>query len=271
MLPTAYTQHRRQQLTSRPNGPTGRCGGCDRLSFAAYTPGPIVGLLVSEPDGSARDHRSHHWRRLWSVHGCALSTYEMVGLLVKQVGRQRLSRPSSSPPTTVVAHAFEHQPRPAVGGATTHRQRGIARIARVGATVRTSTPTPRTHMRICIDCDQPNDLQACAPLKGMTYTHRRCEPCRAARARAIHLVDPNAGMQAGPRICTSCGEARPESAFLPLKGTHWAYGRCRACRNARARARYRSSPEIRAADIDRALRNRPCSTATWRTADTCRR
>jgi hypothetical protein len=60
--------------------------------------------------------------------------------------------------------------------------------------------------------------------------------CAAHSERTIRTA------RAGLRICRSCGETRPESGFLPLKGTHWTYGRCRECRNARARARYPLQP-----------------------------
>jgi len=44
--------------------------------------------------------------------------------------------------------------------------------------------------------------------------------------------------------------------FTPIKGTRTGvYGRCRACRNARSRARYHSAPDVRAAEIARASRN----------------
>ena len=44
---------------------------------------------------------------------------------------------------------------------------------------------------------------------------------------------------------------------MPIKSTRTGvYGRCRACRNKRARERYHSSPEIRAAEVARAWRNK---------------
>lgn len=64
------------------------------------------------------------------------------------------------------------------------------------------------------------------------------------------------------RVCAECGETKPLDAFvaikpIPLKRRPgYVYSRCRVCRNRRARERYRSSPEIRAAEIARATRNR---------------
>jgi hypothetical protein len=60
------------------------------------------------------------------------------------------------------------------------------------------------------------------------------------------------------RYCTDCGQTKPRESFLPIKGkVHGGvYGRCRVCRNRRARERYHSSPEIRAAEIARSLRNK---------------
>jgi hypothetical protein len=54
------------------------------------------------------------------------------------------------------------------------------------------------------------------------------------------------------RTCTECGETKPIEAFIRIK--KWpkhVYGRCRACRN--ARARYRSSEEIRRGEIARVM------------------
>ena len=58
------------------------------------------------------------------------------------------------------------------------------------------------------------------------------------------------------RTCTDCKQTRPIAEYLPIKACKqgW-YGRCRECRNRRARERYHPSPEIRAAEIARSLRN----------------
>jgi hypothetical protein len=58
------------------------------------------------------------------------------------------------------------------------------------------------------------------------------------------------------RICTDCSQTRPLDEFLPIRGTPYVYGRCRECRNERARERYRSSPEIHAAEIARSWKNK---------------
>jgi hypothetical protein len=57
------------------------------------------------------------------------------------------------------------------------------------------------------------------------------------------------------RICTDCSQTRPLDEFLPIRGTPYVYGRCRECRNERARDRYRASPEIHAAEIARSWKN----------------
>jgi hypothetical protein len=57
-------------------------------------------------------------------------------------------------------------------------------------------------------------------------------------------------------VCVDCGLAKPLTGFVRIKACHqgW-YGRCRVCRNRRARERYHSSPEICAAEIARSSRN----------------
>jgi hypothetical protein len=60
----------------------------------------------------------------------------------------------------------------------------------------------------------------------------------------------------GVLTCKECGTTRPLDEFVHIRRSQQAYyGRCRACRNARARARYYSTPEIRAAEIARAQKN----------------
>jgi hypothetical protein len=61
----------------------------------------------------------------------------------------------------------------------------------------------------------------------------------------------------GMRTCTDCGQTKLLDCFVRIKQRHSArYGRCRDCRNRRARERYHSTPEIRAAEIARAWRNK---------------
>ena len=60
----------------------------------------------------------------------------------------------------------------------------------------------------------------------------------------------------GMRTCTECGETKPIEAFVRIKKwPKYVYGRCRACRNRRARERYHSSETIRQAEIARSWRN----------------
>lgn len=58
------------------------------------------------------------------------------------------------------------------------------------------------------------------------------------------------------RRCAECNALRPVQAFVAIRGTNGYYGRCRMCRNARARTRYWSSPEILSAERERARRNK---------------
>jgi hypothetical protein len=57
--------------------------------------------------------------------------------------------------------------------------------------------------------------------------------------------------------CIGCGEVKLLADFTPIKsrpGRH--YTRCKPCRNAKARTRYYSSPELHAAEIARSWRNK---------------
>ncbi len=56
------------------------------------------------------------------------------------------------------------------------------------------------------------------------------------------------------RRCIECKVLRPIQAFVRIQGTTGHYGRCRVCRNARARARSWSSPEIVSAARERVRR-----------------
>ena len=56
------------------------------------------------------------------------------------------------------------------------------------------------------------------------------------------------------RRCTECRAVHPIEAFVPIRRTRGYYGRCRVCRNARAQARYRSTPDIVEAERERKQR-----------------
>jgi hypothetical protein len=58
------------------------------------------------------------------------------------------------------------------------------------------------------------------------------------------------------RTCTDCNATKPTAEFLATRGTPYVFGRCRDCRNARARERFHSSAGTRAAEIARALKNK---------------
>ncbi len=69
------------------------------------------------------------------------------------------------------------------------------------------------------------------------------------------------------QTCTGCGETKPLDAFLPIESCRASYyGRCRVCRNRRARQRYHSSAAARAAEIARSLRNKRRRAAERRAA-----
>jgi ribosome-binding protein aMBF1 (putative translation factor) len=60
----------------------------------------------------------------------------------------------------------------------------------------------------------------------------------------------------GLRTCVDCGLLKSRDDFVRIiECTEGYYGRCRVCRNRRARERYHSSAEIRAAEIARSSRN----------------
>jgi hypothetical protein len=140
-------------------------------------------------------------------------------------------------------------------------------------------------VRTCTDCNVTKPLTEFTPIKGTSYTHTRCKPCRAPRARAANAFagsasttpatasskrpKPNPDIassvlsrssepqpSAAMRTCTECGQPKAIEAFVRIRACKagW-YGRCRACRNARARARYWSTPEILVAERERARRN----------------
>src|SRR6266566_9991180 len=128
-------------------------------------------------------------------------------------------------------------------------------------------------MRTCTDCNATKPLTEFTPIKGTRYTHTRCKPCRAARAMATRTTSLGyqprnsalaqakracrAQQAAGVLTCTACGETKPLAAFVRIKQSRDAYyGRCRACRAERARQRYQTVPQERAAQIQRVQRNR---------------
>lgn len=114
-------------------------------------------------------------------------------------------------------------------------------------------------MRICAACGLVKVLEDFTHTRGTTYRKKACKPCRAAVAKAAYVPSrpqPQRQPPAG-RACTECGLTKSIDSFTPIRSTQTGvYGRCRECRNARAREWYHSSAEIRAAEIARALRNK---------------
>jgi len=116
-------------------------------------------------------------------------------------------------------------------------------------------------MRICASCGIVKPLDDFTPTNGSTYRKKTCKPCRAVAAKAAYRPQPKPPRTKheppSERTCTECGVTKPIADFTPIRSTrNGFYGRCRTCRNARARARYHSTPDIRAAEIARALRNK---------------
>jgi hypothetical protein len=57
--------------------------------------------------------------------------------------------------------------------------------------------------------------------------------------------------------CTDCAQTGPLAQFVHIRQSREAYyGRCRICRARRARERHYSTPDIRAAEIARAWKNK---------------
>ncbi len=58
------------------------------------------------------------------------------------------------------------------------------------------------------------------------------------------------------KVCIGCHQVLDLAMFVAIKGKPGQhYSRCKLCRAAKARARYHASPEVREAEIARALRN----------------
>src|SRR5262245_15501711 len=101
--------------------------------------------------------------------------------------------------------------------------------------------------RTCTDCGRTKPLTDYTAIKGTRYSHTRCKPCRAARARGIlppyspPTVEsvmrtrakrgPKPKFPPGVRICTECGRMKEVAEFAPIASSRSGYhGRCRACR-----------------------------------------
>jgi hypothetical protein len=109
-------------------------------------------------------------------------------------------------------------------------------------------------MRTCVDCGETKPIEAFTPIRGTRYTHTRCKPCRAARARARgvalgHVPSTSTIAQTmrareaqkaeGVLTCKECGETKPLDSFVRIRQSRAAYyGRCRGCRARRAREQY---------------------------------
>ena len=151
---------------------------------------------------------------------------------------------------------------PIRGTPGTHTRCKPCRAARTraGRPPRVSKPHAPPGMRICATCGLVKSLDEFTPTNGTTYRKKTCKACRAAAAKAAYLPLPkNPRLRHQPpteRTCTECGVLKSITDYTPIRSTRTGfYGRCRACRNARARERYHSTPERRAAEIARVLGN----------------
>jgi hypothetical protein len=74
-------------------------------------------------------------------------------------------------------------------------------------------------MPVCTECGQIKATSAFTAIKGTPYFHKRCKPCRAARARGnkparVLRLQPPPGF----RFCAACQTTRPLEEFLPATG-----------------------------------------------------
>jgi len=107
-------------------------------------------------------------------------------------------------------------------------------------------PCRRSVMRTCTDCRATKPLSEFTPIKGTPWTHTRCKPCRAARARAAR--PPRARKPPAPsdkRTCTICGLAKPTDEFTPTNGIRYRKKTCKQCRAATAKTAYVHRPSSR--------------------------
>jgi hypothetical protein len=86
-------------------------------------------------------------------------------------------------------------------------------------------------------------------------TKTRYQPSTSSLARARR--ERRAQKAMGVLTCTACGQTRALTALVAIKQSRDGYyGACRACRADHARTRYQADPRERAAQIQRAQRNR---------------
>jgi hypothetical protein len=130
--------------------------------------------------------------------------------------------------------------------------------ARAGKPPRVRKPQPPPGIRLCAGCGETKPLDDFTPTNGTRYRKKTCKPCRATAAREAYApASKRARATDAERTCTDCGQTKELLAFMPIKRwPKYVYGRCRECRNRRARERYHSTPEIQAAEIGRAWKNK---------------
>jgi hypothetical protein len=116
----------------------------------------------------------------------------------------------------------------------------------------------------------PSAALASLDTLGSPYVDGR--PCtRRSRARIRRAgrpsAQPVARSAAGSPHLHRLRRTKPLDAFVPIKARRASYyGRCRSCRSRRARERYHSNAEARAAEIARSLRNKRRRAAERRAA-----
>jgi hypothetical protein len=153
--------------------------------------------------------------------------------------------------TTLVLEATAQQPASTPGTEPECRDSGFEHVTLGEGRVRRAP----VGMRACTGCGLFKPLEAFAPRNGIKYREKTCTECRESTGKPKNTRHPKR-QQATERTCTECGLTKPIDAFLHIPSTKAGFfGRCRACRNARARKRYHSRPDVRAAEIARSSRN----------------
>jgi transcriptional regulator with XRE-family HTH domain len=120
----------------------------------------------------------------------------------------------------------------------------ISRLERLHRRARSGTAEALAFaLDVPVDCLKAEPPVVIAPRKPMQ--------ARPVVARRV------AHTESGARVCTGCGNRKPLACFTPIRACRDGfYGRCKVCRAARNRERYRTDAEFRAREQERARRKR---------------
>jgi hypothetical protein len=106
--------------------------------------------------------------------------------------------------------------------------------------------------RTCKVCGETKPVDEFRPVPGTPYRLRQCRACQnartlaaadaklgpAARERRVQRRLERANVPPGTRRCSDCGEIKTLDEYTPIKRSKGGrYGRCKRCRNRRARER----------------------------------